>query len=48
MILKFKLMKNFIKNSKEINKKIKSIKLYLFKVNFIKKSITKNIFEFDQ
>ena len=41
-------MKNFImKTHKEINKKIKSINLS-FKVNFIKKSLPKNIYEFNQ
>ena len=39
--------KFYNENSEEINKKIKKLDLS-FKINFITKSITKNIFEFDQ
>ncbi len=39
--------KFYNENSEEINKKIKKLDLS-FKINFITKSLTKNIFEFDQ
>ena len=39
--------KFYNENSEEINKKIKKLELF-FKINFITKSLTKNIFEFDQ